>query len=154
MSRYVFEVVLLPDEEEPTVYNVTVPDMDGCLTFGEGIIDALNMADDALKTHVAALLKHGDPIPEPTFGNAAPDGGMAVVLSFETDESYIVDTVTPAQAADLLGVSRGRVSQMIRDGILEARKDCMGSEVLLSSINARLAEPRGAGRPRKELTTA
>jgi excisionase family DNA binding protein len=79
---------------------------------------------------------------------------MAVVLSFETDESYIVDTVTPAQAADLLGVSRGRVSQMIRDGILEARKDCMGSEVLLASVNARLAEPRGAGRPRKELTTA
>ena len=41
MSTYHFTVVLEPDREEPHRYNVRVPVLPGCLTYGESIEDAL-----------------------------------------------------------------------------------------------------------------
>ncbi|NLG10067.1 MAG: type II toxin-antitoxin system HicB family antitoxin [Coriobacteriaceae bacterium] len=149
MSRYIYEVVLTPDEDQPGFFNVTVPELDGCYTFGDGMTEALNMADDALKTFVAALLKFGDPIPEPTFGHKAPEGGMVIALSFETDASYIVDEVSPSEAAEMLGVSRPRVSHLIRDGILNAQKVAGETRITIDSIEAYLASPRKPGRPSK-----
>jgi predicted RNase H-like HicB family nuclease len=149
--RYVYEVVLTPDEEASEFYNVTVPDLDGCLTFGKGVVEALNMADDALKTFVAVLLKYGDTVPEPTFGHKAPKGGMVVALSFDTDVSYLMDEVSPSKAAEMLGVSRSRVSHMIRDGVLHASTVAGETRVTLESVNAYQESPRRAGRPRKEL---
>jgi excisionase family DNA binding protein len=152
MERYLYEVELTPDEDG--AYTVTVPDIPGCISGGLTIEEALVMAADALMTYVASLIKHGDEIPRPTFGNAPQEGGMVVAVSFETDASYIIDAVSPTEAAAALNVSRGRISQMIRAGQLDAHK--MGSTVLVdrASINARLASPRKTGRPRKELTTA
>jgi excisionase family DNA binding protein len=148
MNRYVYEIELTPDHGS---YSVRVPDLDGCFTAGDDIKDALNMADDALKTFVAALLKFGDPLPEPTFGHVAPEGGLVIALSFETDASYIVDEVSPSEAAEMLGVSRPRVSHMIRDGVLTAEKVAGETKISLDSVNAYLASPRHAGRPRKSL---
>jgi excisionase family DNA binding protein len=147
MTRYIFEVVLNPDEEGG--YFVTVPDLPGCVTEGDSIEEALLMATDALMTVVGSMIKHGDAIPSPTFGAVAPTGGKVIALSFVTDASYIVDTVSPAEAAVMLGVSRGRVSQMTRKGILDGYKIGTETRVSLESINARLATPRNAGRPRK-----
>jgi excisionase family DNA binding protein len=146
MNRYVYEVELRPDDDG---YCVSVPDLDGCFTEGDSVADALNMADDALKTFVATLLKCGDPIPGPTFGHIAPEGGMVVALSFETDVSYIVDEVSPSEAAEILGVSRPRVSHMIRDGILHATSIGGSTKVTLASVDAYMAGPRRAGRPKK-----
>jgi predicted RNase H-like HicB family nuclease len=95
MTKYIYEVVVAPDEEDPRYYNVTVPDLEGCLTFGESVKDALTEADDALKTYVAALLKFDDPVPEPVFGHEAPKGGMVVALAFDTDAGYIVEETSP-----------------------------------------------------------
>ncbi|MDR1183294.1 MAG: type II toxin-antitoxin system HicB family antitoxin [Coriobacteriales bacterium] len=152
MARYLYEVELRPDIDGG--YCVRVPDLEGCFTEGDTVDEALEMAADALETYVAALLKYDDPIPEPTFGHEVPEGGMIVAVSFETDADYIIDAVSPSEAAVMLGVSRGRVSQMIREGVLAATKGCAGTLVDAKSIEQRLASPRRAGRPRKELTTA
>jgi excisionase family DNA binding protein len=151
MARYIYEVELRPDSGG---YCVRVPDLDGCFTEGDNVIDALNMANDALKTFVAALLKYDDPIPEPMFGHEAPEGGMVVALSFETDASYIVEEVAPSEAAEMLGVSRSRISHMIRDGVLQSTKIAGETKVTLESINEYLESPRKAGRPRKVLQKA
>jgi excisionase family DNA binding protein len=146
MSRYIYEVELRPDDDG---YCVRVPDLDGCFTEGDSVSNALNMADDALKTFVAALLKYGEHIPDPTFGHAVPEGGMVVALSFETDASYIVEEVSPSEAAEMLGVSRSRVSHMIRDGVLHTTA-CGGEiKVTLESVDAYMSSPRRAGRPKK-----
>jgi excisionase family DNA binding protein len=152
MTRYLYEVELRPDVDGG--YCVRVPDLDGCFTEGDTVDEALEMAVDALKTHVASLMKHGDAIADPMFGHEAPEGGMVVAVSFETDASYIIDAVSPSEAAVMLGVSRGRVSQMIREGVLTATKGYRGTLVDLESIRKRLASPRAAGRPRKELVQA
>jgi predicted RNase H-like HicB family nuclease len=146
--RYIYEVVLEPDAEDSEFYNVSVPDLDGCFTCGKGMDEAVAMAADAMMTFIAALVKFGDPVPDSTFGHKAPKGGKVMAVSFETDASYIVDTVAPSVAAEMLGVTRGRVSQMVRAGALEAIKDEAGTRILRSSVETRLSEPRSAGRPK------
>lgn len=51
-----------------------------------------------------------------------------------------------AEAAEVLGVTRGRVSQLVKSGQLEAREDGMLSR---ADVERRLSEGRGAGRPRR-----
>jgi excisionase family DNA binding protein len=153
MTRYIYEIELQPDEESGA-WNVSVPDLPGCHTFGDDFNDALVMAADAAMTYVASLIKHGEEVPEPSFGHTAGVGGKIVALSFEADASYIVDTVSPSEAAVMLGVSRGRVSQMIRDGVLDAYRVGTETRVDHASIEARLAAPRGSGRPRKMVATS
>ena len=66
MTNYHFTVVLEPDREEPERYNVRVPALPGCLTYGESIEDALENAREAISVYVESLLADGEPIPTET----------------------------------------------------------------------------------------
>jgi predicted RNase H-like HicB family nuclease len=63
VTRYHFTVVLEPDREEPHRYNVHVPALPGCRTYGESIEDALANAREAIEAHVESLLVDGEPVP-------------------------------------------------------------------------------------------
>ncbi len=63
MTRYHFTVVLEPDREEPHRYNVRVPALPGCLTYGESIEDALANAREAITLYVESLIADGEPVP-------------------------------------------------------------------------------------------
>lgn len=63
MARYQFTVLLEPDKEEPHRYNVRVPPLPGCFTYGESIEDALGNAREAINGNVESLLAHGEPVP-------------------------------------------------------------------------------------------
>lgn len=63
MTCYQFTVVLEPDIEEPHRYNVHVPALPGCLTYGESIEDALANAREAITGFVAVLIELGKPVP-------------------------------------------------------------------------------------------
>lgn len=63
MARYQFTVLLEPDKEEPHRYNVRVPALPGCFTYGESIEDALGNAREAINGYVESLLAHGEPVP-------------------------------------------------------------------------------------------
>jgi excisionase family DNA binding protein len=76
---------------------------------------------------------------------------MVIAVSTSLNE---IDAVRASEAAELLGVSRARVSHMIRDNLLEGFRRGRDSYVTRDSVNARLADPRPAGRPRKKLTIA
>jgi excisionase family DNA binding protein len=151
MTRYIYEVELQPDSES-SAWNVSVPDLPGCNTFGDDFNDALAMAADAAMTHIASCAKHGETVPEPTFGHVADGDGKIVALSFEVDASYIIDAISPSEAAVMLGVTRSRVSQMIRSGIIDAYKVGAETRVDRASIDKRLSSSgrtHKAGRPRK-----
>lgn len=68
-----------------------------------------------------------------------------------SDDSYIVsgEVVSAAQAARELGVSAGCVTHMIDAGILDGYRSGRRTFITRDSIDKRLAEHRGAGRPRK-----
>lgn len=60
---YRFTVVLEPDRDEPHRYNVRVPALPGCRTYGESIDDALVNAREAVTVFVESLLADGEPVP-------------------------------------------------------------------------------------------
>jgi predicted RNase H-like HicB family nuclease len=45
-------------------YNVTVPALPGCITWGRTLEEARAMAEDAIRGYLESLLKEGEPIPE------------------------------------------------------------------------------------------
>ena len=58
-SRYT--VLIYPDDG---AYSVVVPALPGCVTWGQTVDEALNMARDAIGGHVAALRVTGQDVPE------------------------------------------------------------------------------------------
>ena len=64
MSRR-YTVVLEPDLQEGG-YTVTVPALPGCVTEGDTVEEALENAQDAIRSLIAYFNKSGKPIPEET----------------------------------------------------------------------------------------
>lgn len=59
-------VVVQPDAEEPHRYNVRVPALPGCLTYGESMDDTVANAIEANQGCVASMVADGTPIPVET----------------------------------------------------------------------------------------
>lgn len=153
MSSYVFRAILTPAKEGG--YCVEVPALPGCYTEGDTYREAVCMAEDALKTYVAALVRDGQEVPA-YEASEAPDGCLAVDVEFSTDAGYIVDgeVVSAAEASRILGVSAGRVTHMIDSGILDGYRRGRRTYVTRSSVEARLVSEPKPGRPRHESALA
>ncbi len=81
--KYVFTAVLSPEEGR---YNVSFPDLPGCLTSGDDLPDAIEMAEDALNLWLTEAEESGDPIPEPSVQVAVPPGARTTLIRADTDE--------------------------------------------------------------------
>jgi predicted RNase H-like HicB family nuclease len=44
-------------------YTVMVPSLSGCVTYGETIEEAIDMAKEAIELYIESLRKHGEMIP-------------------------------------------------------------------------------------------
>jgi excisionase family DNA binding protein len=150
--RFIYEIVISPDDN---MYSMEVPDLPGCFTWGDSIGEVLEKAPDALETHVGACLADGETVPPAVFGHKANDDQTLAVVSFEvTAASVGAPHIAARYAAERLGVSKGRVSQLLGEGRLEGYRN--GREVMVSetSIERFAASRRSVGRPRKELANA
>lgn len=56
--------ILLDRDPEDGSYTVTVPALPGIVTQGRDLEDAIAMARDAIRCHIAGLVKDGLPVPE------------------------------------------------------------------------------------------
>ncbi|MGC9444194.1 MAG: type II toxin-antitoxin system HicB family antitoxin [Candidatus Methanospirareceae archaeon] len=54
--------ILLRKEPEGG-YTVTVPSLPGCVTYGESVEEAVEMAKEAIEVYLESLREHGDEIP-------------------------------------------------------------------------------------------
>ena len=54
--------VLLRKEQEGG-YTVTVPSLPGCVTYGDTVEQAIEMAKEAIEVYVESLREHGEDIP-------------------------------------------------------------------------------------------
>ena len=54
---------ILLNEEPEGGYTVTVPALPGCITYGENMQTALDMAKEAIEGYIEILWDEGDPIP-------------------------------------------------------------------------------------------
>lgn len=117
-------------------------------TFGEDYANAIESAVDWLYETITDCLIEGA-VPEGgKLGNEPKRGGRVVAVSVDCDLSK-VDAVTAADAASILNVSPARVAQMCENGRLDSWKQGGHRMVTRNSIEARLAENPGPGRPRK-----
>lgn len=122
-------------------------DMDGG-TQGEDFKDACEAAADWLQSDMEYRAMHDIPFPDATFGNTPKHGGQNIVVAVNADKGT-VRRVTAAEAARRLGVTRGRVSQMIDADQLATFELDGRIWVTEDSVNARLEESPKAGRPKK-----
>lgn len=61
MRNIHYNLFLLPEPEGG--FTVIVPALPGCVTYGRNLVEAKEMAADAIKGHVASLRKHRESIP-------------------------------------------------------------------------------------------
>ena len=56
--------IVMTSDPEGGGYNVTVPALDGCFTYGSTVEEAIQYAQDAIRLHIEALAANGLEIPE------------------------------------------------------------------------------------------
>jgi len=57
-----YNIIFYPEPEGG--FTVVVPRLPGCVTYGKNLKEAREMAIDAIKSYLASLKKHKEPIPE------------------------------------------------------------------------------------------
>lgn len=62
MTIYTYSIVLTP-EPDGSAYNVTVPALPGCVTWGTTVQHAVEMARDAISLWVEDMAADGEPVP-------------------------------------------------------------------------------------------
>ena len=111
--------------------------------FGNVVRDASRekvgqKAVDSLKAGVLRCLLIGEPVPEPTYvTEPLRDGSRVLAVTAEVDMQGF--RVTATEAADILGLSNARVTQLLEDGKLVGYREGRNSYVTLDSVKRRLA---------------
>ena len=152
MCKYIYEAVVTPNNVGG--FDAEFPDL-GIVTQGCDLYDAAFMAQDLLENHIVYTLQKGAALPAPTVGRVASEGGHVMCIVIECDvDTPQEETMTVAEAADVLDVSEARVRAMIRDGVLGSRKVGRMHMVDAADVMRRFNEPVASGRPKKEAVMA
>lgn len=115
---------------------------------GRSRAEVSRKAVSLLRREIEQRLMHNNPMPKATFGNApSHDGGIVLIASIDASVDAI-DTITASEAAEKLGVSRARISQMVKAGILEGYTKGNASFITCESVQRRLNSKPRPGRPR------
>jgi predicted RNase H-like HicB family nuclease len=147
--RYIYEAICRPLSEGG--FQVTFYDWDDCSASGGSYAEAIQRAAVVLEQQIGTLLGDKKALPEAVFGHKAPIAGTMVVISCDAVPSSIQLLLTASDASKILGVTRSRISNMLRAGILvEGHRDGRSTVITLDSVEERLSNPRQPGRPRRE----
>lgn len=141
---HVYEFEVFKDGD---IYLAFPFDMNGG-TQGDTIQEVSEMAADWLQTEMEHRAMNDLPFPKATFGNELKHDGERLLVSVNAGKET-VPRMTAAEAAKRLGVTRGRVSQMIDAGQLETFEMDGRTWVTEYSVDARIEEAPKAGRPKK-----
>lgn len=122
-------------------------DMEGG-TQGHDYREVCENAADWLKGEIERLAMRGMDLPKPTFGSDPQNGGSNLVVAVDAGKETI-PRITMAEAARRLGVTRGRVSQMVASGRLETFDVSGRTWVSEASVEARIEKAPKSGRPKR-----
>lgn len=130
--QYLYEVEIFKDVD----FYIAVPfDFNGA-TEGFSKLECLEMAADLLTSEIQHRLMHRDNLPEPTIDNIPQYEGKIYSLAIDTGIDAI-PRMLKAEAARELGISQGRVSQLIKAGKLETFLYQGKEYVTKASVDAR-----------------
>ncbi|WP_165247809.1 MarR family transcriptional regulator [Adlercreutzia sp. ZJ141] len=143
---YVYEFEVFEDDG---LFLAFPYDMDGG-TQGANFREVCEMTADWLQAEMEHRAMHDQVFPEPTFGNKPEHGGQNLVVAVNAGKDT-VPRMTSAAAARELGITPGRVSQMVKAGLLETFDYEGRTWITRHSVEARKAESPKAGRPKKAI---
>ena len=143
--KHIFGAIIREDEEDGGFW-AEVPDLPGCYGQGDTFADCVRSASDGVETHVAALIEDGRDVP-PASRVSADDGEVVYVYADAETVDLGEPSMSASTAAERLGVSKGRISQLIAAGKLEAYRTPHYTMVTVASVEAYESSPRKAGRP-------
>ena len=68
MNQFSYRILLRKEPEGG--YTVVAPSLPGCITYGDTIEEAIELAKEAIVVYMESLIEHGEEIPteEATFG--------------------------------------------------------------------------------------
>ncbi len=129
MSKYLYFAIFEPDIED-SGYTVTFPDLPGCITEGDNLSEALEMAEDALEGYLLVLEDEKEEIPiasDWTHIYSQLDSNSSIISAIKADtriarmreESRSVKkTLTIPNWLDELAKERNiNFSQVLQDGL-------------------------------------
>lgn len=129
---YLYEVEIFKDGD----FYIAVPfDFEGA-TEGFSKQECLEMAADLLTSEIQHRLMHGDNLPEPTIDNSPQYEGKIYSLAIDTGIGAI-PRMLKSEAARTLGISQGRVTQLVKSGKLETFSYQGREYVTKASVDAR-----------------
>ena len=148
MGKYIYGAVIRESDEGG--FWAEVPALPGCFGQGDTLMEAVESISNGMETHLAALAEYHMPIPKASA--VSTDDGQVVYVYANIDGfSLGVPSVPAAEAARMLGVTPGRVSQLIKAGKLIAERSASGTLVTEESVRAYMDTPRTAGRPSRAM---
>lgn len=129
---YLYEVEIFKDGD----FYIAVPfDFEGA-TEGFSKQECLEMAADLLTSEIQHRLMHRDNLPEPTIDNSPQYEGKIYSLAIDTGIGAI-PRMLKSEAARTLGISQGRVTQLVKSGKLETFSYQGREYVTKASVDAR-----------------
>lgn len=82
--RYVYPVVFKQEENQ---YSVSVPDLDGCFTFGDSLFEAIEMARDAMAMWLCKAEDNNEVLPQASKAeDIKTNGGFVNFIDVDTQE--------------------------------------------------------------------
>ncbi len=131
--KYIYTALFTrnPDDPSDTTIYARVPDLDGCITTGKNLSDAIDQITDAASVWLVCAEDHGDPVVQstPQKDIHAPEGSAMTLIQ--------VDTNAYRAATDSKAV-RKNVSIPSWMATLADRKGINVSQVLQEALYARL----------------
>ena len=136
---YVWEFEFFPDESGNGINALPCGDFGYGATCGDDLVDAVEYAADFLGCAVEDHLIRGVELPPMEFGHKPENGGQIIAIAVERNLEDI-PSMTAADAARELGVSRARIAQLCKAGLLESWMSGTNRMVTRNSVNARLVD--------------
>lgn len=136
--------------EDEGGYSVSVPDLPGCYSFGASLEQAIDMIAEAMGLWIETNILEGWDIPEPSAEIECDNTLRTVAVSVEVNPKfgeYQDPFITVKEAAATLGVTTGRIHQLIRAEVLLSEKRGRDMFVERMSVEERLASKPRSGRP-------
>lgn len=142
---YVYQAIVETDEDG--VLFGAFNDFNGCFASGKTVRELATELGEALRLTIAEYLDSGLALPESFL--SIKENTLTICVDVTTDFIERTKCMTVSEAADELGLTKGRISQLLSAGKLQAVE--FGNErlVTIASVNARKAERPKAGRPQK-----
>lgn len=134
--------------EDDLCWYVDFPAFQGdCFTDGRTIEEAASNAADVLTLIISEYLDEERELPEPVF-HTPPRTIVCVDVNKDAIERS--KCLTYSQAAEELGISTARVSQLVRANRLAVKTFDGRNYVTIASVNERKANPPAPHRPHKK----